>query len=122
MQENSPNTTIELTEGDALRKAERKKILFFIAGFIAFNSIMFAVFIRGRSFGANLFSALNANLFGINLIGFLLGTIVALIPYKGLSYSQKYLRASLLTILVLQGLMAIGLIFIAVMRIAGWRG
>lgn len=37
--------------------------------------------------------------FTTTVIGFVLGTIVALFPYKGLSYGRKYLRASLLSVL-----------------------
>jgi len=38
-------------------------------------------------------------IFGIPMIGFLIGFIVSLLPYKGRSYWKKYLRASLLSIL-----------------------
>lgn len=41
-------------------------------------------------------------LFGIPILGFLLGTVVGLFPYQQLSYGKKYLRAALMSILVLQ--------------------
>lgn len=40
--------------------------------------------------------------FTANVLGFILGLVGALFPYKGLRYDQKYLRASLLAILGLQ--------------------
>ena len=48
------------------------------------------------------------------IIGFIIGALVSLIPYRQLAYSKKYLRSSLLTIYVLSilefVLMIIGLI------------
>ncbi|MFC6997928.1 hypothetical protein [Rufibacter roseus] len=40
-------------------------------------------------------------LISIPIIGFIIGGLVALIPYKGLKYKNKYLRASLLTIITI---------------------
>jgi len=48
------------------------------------------------------------------IIGFVLGALVSLIPYRQLTYSKKYLRSSLLAIYILSiiefALMIIGLI------------
>ena len=41
-------------------------------------------------------------LFSIPSIGFFLGLITSLIPYKKLSYKQKYFRFSLIVILILE--------------------
>lgn len=38
------------------------------------------------------------------LMGFFLGLLVALIPYKGASYKEKYFRSSILSILILEAL------------------
>ncbi len=38
---------------------------------------------------------------GIPFIGFILGLVISILPYKQLSYSKKYLRASLISILLI---------------------
>lgn len=73
-----------------------------------------------RNITENFVTALNANLIGFSILGFILGTIVALFPHKGLPYKSKYLRASLLTILALQILMTLGLILVGLMTLMGW--
>lgn len=120
MQDNNIIDGTDQIDIDAQLKVGRKKTLVRIGGLIIFNTIMFAVFIKGRGFTDNLLTSLNANLIGFNIVGFILGTIVAIFPYKGLSYNKKYLRASLLTIFVLQTIMAVGLILIALMTFASW--
>ncbi len=40
-------------------------------------------------------------LFSVQIIGFILGGLTALIPYKSFGYLQKYLPASLITIFVI---------------------
>lgn len=50
-------------------------------------------------------NALSVIVINFSFIGFILGAIFALFPYKNLKYSRRYLRASLITIIVLQGLM-----------------
>ncbi len=50
-------------------------------------------------------AALTTIIFTIPIVGFFLGTLVTLIPYKGLAYKQKYLRSSLLTIIVIDAIM-----------------
>lgn len=49
-------------------------------------------------------AALKSLIFTFPLLGFLLGALVALIPFKQQTYRAKYLRASLLTIIVLDSL------------------
>lgn len=120
MTDNNIINTIEHIDINVQLKAERKKTLIRIGGLIIFNTLMYAVFIKGSSFTDNLLTSLNANLLGFNIIGFILGTIVAVFPYKGLSNSKKYMRASLLTIFVLQTTMAIGFILIVLMTCMGW--
>lgn len=46
--------------------------------------------------------ALPALLISQPIIGFILGALVSLIPYKEFSYGKKYLRSSLLVIYILQ--------------------
>jgi VIT1/CCC1 family predicted Fe2+/Mn2+ transporter len=38
-------------------------------------------------------------LISINILGFIIGSLLNFIPFKGLSYSKRYLRTSLLTII-----------------------
>jgi hypothetical protein len=102
-------------------KSDKKKYLIRILILIVVNIILFGLLIKGpRSTTDNFLAALNANLIGFNILGFILGTIVALFPFKGLPYKEKYLRASLLSILTLQILMTIGLVLIGLMTLMGW--
>ena len=106
---------------DVKQKYDKKKYLVRILILIVVNTVLFGLLIKGsRSTTENFLSALNANLIGFNLLGFIIGTIVALFPFKGLPYKKKYLRASLLSILSLQILMTIGLILIGIMTLLGW--
>ncbi|WP_143017133.1 hypothetical protein [Catalinimonas alkaloidigena] len=50
-------------------------------------------------------AAARTALFGLPLIGFLLGTLISLLPYRKLPYRKKYLRFSLVLVLVLQTIM-----------------
>lgn len=120
MTDKDPIDKINEVDIDSQLKANRKKYLISIGVLIIFNTIMFGILIKGRDFTDNLLTSLNANLFGFNILGFMLGAIVAIFPYKELQYNKKYLRASLLTIVVLQLIMTIGLILIAFMRFLGW--
>ncbi|WP_375561778.1 hypothetical protein ACE193_04285 [Bernardetia sp. OM2101] len=112
----------DLTESiDEKLKSDKKKYVVRILILIVLNTILFGLLIKGqRSMTDNFMSALIANLIGFNIIGFMLGVIVALFPFKGLSYKKRYLRASLLTILTLQIIMAIGHILIGLMTLMGW--
>lgn len=56
-------------------------------------------------------AALKTLVFTIPLLGFILGALVALIPHKGMTYKEKYLRASLLTIILIDSLMLATTIF-----------
>ena len=50
-------------------------------------------------------AALSTIFLTVPVVGFILGSLVALIPYSGLTYGQKYLRASLLTIIVIDSIL-----------------
>ena len=56
-------------------------------------------------------AALTTLLFSIPILGFILGTLVSLIPYRGLTYQQKYLRSSLMTIIVIDTIFLANTIF-----------
>ncbi len=102
-------------------KNDRIKYLKIIIVLIIINTILFGIIVKNpKSITDNLLTALNANLIGFNVLGFLIGAIVALFPYKELSYKKKYLRSSLLTIMILQILMAVGIISLGFMTLVGW--
>ena len=113
----------EITEIDKEQKLkdDRKKYLKIIIGLIIINTILFGIIVKNpKSITDNLLTALNANLIGFNVLGFLIGAIVSIFPYKELSYKKKYLRSSLLTIMILQILMTVGLILLGLMTLVGW--
>jgi len=102
-------------------KSVWKKYLKRIGILIIVNTLLFGLLIKGiGTFTDNFLTALNGNLIGYNILGFILGSIVALLPYKGLPYKKKYLRASLLTIMAIQYIMTVGLILIGLMSLMGW--
>ncbi|SCY95677.1 hypothetical protein [Flavobacterium caeni] len=102
-----------------LKQSNRNKILW-IAVLIVLNTLLYTMAMKGRTLPERLTTALAANLIGYNVIGLLLGTVVALFPYKNLGYAKKYLRASLLVILTLQIVMTVGLLLVLLMTFAGW--
>ena len=112
--------TTDLIDIDNKLKADNKKYLIRIASLIIVNTTLFAFTIKGQSIQDNFLTSLNANLFGFNILGFILGTIFAAFPYRQLTYGKKYLRASILCILTLQFIMTGGLILIFIMHIFGW--
>ncbi len=120
--ENQENLDAGLTENIINKlKGDIKKYLIRILILIVVNTILCGLLIKGpRSATDNILTALHANLIGFNILGFILGTLVALLPYKGLPYKKKYVRASLLTILTLQIIMTVGLILIGLMTLMGW--
>lgn len=102
-------------------KVDYKWYLVRIACMIVFNILMFGLIIKGpRSIAENFYVAVNANLVGNNIIGFILGIFLALFPYKNLSYKKKYLRASLLSILILQITAGVLIVLLGIMTLLGW--
>jgi hypothetical protein len=101
-------------------KKQNKRYAWWIVSLIVLNTLLYTMIIKGRTMPERFTTALWANLVGYNLIGFLLGTMAALFPYKKLPYQKKYLRASLLTIIVIQSLMTCGLLVILLMTLIGW--
>jgi Na+-transporting NADH:ubiquinone oxidoreductase subunit NqrB len=93
-------------------KEQRNKLLMFIAIATVINLFLGLVFGRLSTIAYHLdgslataseitWSKVRTFLFGIPIMGFLFGTIGSLFPYKGLAYGEKYLRASLISMLVL---------------------
>ena len=113
----------EITEIDKEQKLkdDRKKYFKIIIGLIIINTILFGIIVKNpKSIMDNLLTALNANLIGFNVLGFLIGVIVSIFPYKELSYKKKYLRSSLLTIMILQIITTVCLILLGLMTFVGW--
>lgn len=106
--------------GSMYTKDQRNRHLWIIALLSVLTFALISVFNRGAlnlageyvdHKGVNT-AALRTLAFTIPLLGFILGTLVALIPHKEMTYRQKYLRASLLTIIVIDSLMLANTIFI----------
>jgi hypothetical protein len=98
-------------------KAQNKKYFIRIIVLTVINMAMFSfVPFDNRTVYERFMVALPAFIILQPIIGFILGAIVSLIPYKEFGYSKKYLRSSLLVIYILHVLisvmMVIGLIFI----------
>jgi len=102
-------------------KRQNKRFVLWIVFLIIGNTLMFTILIKSdRPMIDNFLAALFGNLAGYNIFGFLVGTMAALFPYKNLPYGKKYLRASLLSILVIHSVMTCGLLCILMMTLAGW--
>ena len=109
------------TNIDEQLKAGRKKCLILILILIIINTLLFGFLIKGpNSTSENFIIAIQSNLISFNVVGFILGTLVALFPFRGLPYQKKYLRASLLSISALQIIMLFGLLLIGGMTLMGW--
>ncbi len=102
-------------------KTEQKKYFKLVLFFIVVNTLFFTFIMKGpRGALGNFTAALTTNLLAINILGFVIGLLLATFPYKGLTFQKKYLRSSLLVILCLHGLMCFSLLLIGLMRLLGW--
>lgn len=110
---------------------KKKKHLLIIGGLILFNLIAFNLFVKTGGYDASgqyipydqakaLKSSLITFFIGLPIISFLLGLLVAIFPFRKLPYRKKYLRASLLTMLTINGLFSFGLVCIMAMTAMGW--
>jgi hypothetical protein len=85
------------------RIIKQNKIFVTIIGvLLVVNIIGFRFVIIPSGNSSDFFRGVKGLLFGCVVIGCILGSLFAAIPYKGLPYGIKFLRASTLTILVLQ--------------------
>jgi hypothetical protein len=110
---------------------KKKKHLLIIGGLILFNLITYNLFVKTGGYDSSgqyipydqakaLKSSLITFFIGLPFISFFLGLLVAIFPFKKLPYSKKYLRASLLTMLTINGLFSFGLVCIIAMTAMGW--
>lgn len=97
-------------------KTNERKILYFILATAVVNIILWFVAAEtntkypSQGSGQSLFGKLLILYFGVVVVGFIAGLFVSLIPFKGLSFGQKYLRSSLLSIWVLSLLLLVFII------------
>ena len=96
-----------------------KKLFLLSLILITINVIFFPLVVKQRM---SFIEILVLFLFSVNILGFLIGFIVALFPYRGLTYKKKYLRASVFSIVGLNFLNAFGLFLIFIMTMFGWYG
>ena len=75
----------------------------------AFNTVLYLFFVPDSALPA-FENVILVFMVGINLLGLILGLLLGLIPYKNLKYSQRYLRAGLISMLTLQAIFAGGLL------------
>jgi hypothetical protein len=109
------------TDVEAQLAADKKKYRNRIIILIAINTILFVLIIKDpMSFPQKCFTSFCGNVIGYPMVGFIVGLLVALFPYKGLSYSKKYLRSSLLAIFVIHSLVFGLLIMLGLMTLVGW--
>ena len=82
---------------------QKRRFVLLIAGLMLINIILFLLFSKQEGdISHNLFVGLKILIVGSIVAGFGLGLITALIPNKNAQYSEKYFRASLLNILIIQ--------------------
>ena len=94
--------SLELTK---MRENQNKLIVWVV--FLAVLNILLFSFTPskiGRSYLENLFTSAILNILLLNVLGLVFGSLVALFPYKRLSYTLKYLRSFLLVMVFIHSL------------------
>lgn len=97
---------------------QRNKLFACIAlGLMCFNTLLYPLLLRRNlSLDDCLMLISNVNFISLNIICFIIGSILALIPYKGLKYWKKCLGISLSLILAIQGIETAGLLLLALFK------
>lgn len=119
------NTPIDEIENEAklikLReklKRRNKIMTMVIIGLMVFNVLTYPFFVQDQGTYEEFFiTAFVTNVFSFNVIGFVLGFLAALIPYKNLPYKKRYLSASLLILLIIHSMITLGLLAIGIMKL-----
>ncbi len=92
-------------------KGVKEKMVFFVGSLILINSVLLVfLFDVQRIYWASFIQYFMRNIV-ITLLGFILGLVVAIIPFKSLGYRSKYLIASLVSMLFMQVLFFICIIY-----------
>ena len=82
---------------------QKRRYLLVMAGLMLINILLFVwITPQGENSTYNLYTAFKTLIFGSIILGFGLGLLTAKFPHKSLNYSEKYLRASLLNIVIIQ--------------------
>jgi len=103
-----------------LQRNESIKKVVVIIIFILVNTLLYGFLIKSeRTMAENFIVAVQGYFIGFNVIGFVLGTLFALIHNNNLSYSKRYLQASLITIIAIHAVLFIGLLVIGVLTLLG---
>ncbi len=95
-----------MQQGKFSLKKNEMKILYYNLGLIIFNIALSLIAgatnaYQGDGHGPSVLTQVLTMEIGIFILGFIGGLLVSLIPFRNLTYSQKYLRSSLITIFVL---------------------
>lgn len=97
---------------------QRNKLFACIAlGLMSFNTILYPLLLmKNLSLDDCLMLISGVNFISLNIICFIIGSILALIPYKGLKYWKKCLGISLFIILIIQSVETVGLLLISLFK------
>lgn len=93
------------------KKYIRWAIFFAVLNTILYTLVMFEVLPLAQE---RFSLAFQCNLFAFPIVCFVFGLLLALIPYRSLTWRQKYKRTSLLILLGCDILMTLGLLFIGI--------
>jgi hypothetical protein len=98
-----PDNEIKPLNEEIVSTSRKRKYGLLIAGLMLMNIILFILLSNEEgNISHKLFVGLKTLAAGSIVAGFGLGLITSLIPNKNAPYSEKYFRASLLNILVIQ--------------------
>ena len=94
-----------------LLKKQKRKYLIGAVVILPINILLYFFVIDDGTPSERFIYALQAFTYSVTAVGFTIGLVMGLIPYKELNYSRRFLRASLLSILVLQVVFLVLLLF-----------
>lgn len=98
-----PDNEIKPLNTEIITTSRKRKYGLLIAGFMLINIILFMLFSKEEGdISHKLYVGLKTLVAGSIVAGFGLGLITSLIHNKNAPYSEKYFRASLLNILIIQ--------------------
>ena len=98
-----------------------KRLVIYALGLSVLNILLFLNYIRTASILGGLLSASIIFCVGFPIIAAMLSLLVAFIPYKQLSYRNKYPRSFLLTLITMQIMFALYSIIFILLLIFSFR-
>lgn len=90
-------------------KINYTKLIIIASVLIVLNTLLYPTLVYGVGKLYTFETVLANNLIEYNLIGMFIGSIIAFLPYKGLSYTRRFPRAALLSIAGIHFLMLVAL-------------